>query len=131
MAKSARRIGDTDKTACFTIYESIASNANQWTYTYRNAGANSTNVVLLSFPYSTDSWAFSVVCVKEGEIKVYQDENLLTNRTDLNLHNTWWHGNLAPPIWWHMTEVALFNGTNNVGFGGDLGGAWIWNRYLS
>jgi hypothetical protein len=130
-AQSARRIGDTDKTSCFTIYESISGHPNQWTYTYRNAGASSTNVVLLNFPCTTGSWIFSVVCVKEGAISVYQDGVLLTNRTDLNLHNTWSHGNLAPPVWWHMTEGPFFNGTNNVGFGGDLGGAWIWNRFLS
>jgi hypothetical protein len=131
VAKSARRIGDTDKTSCFTIYESIAGHPNQWTYTYRNAGASSTNVVLLNFPYTPGSWIFSVVCVKEGEIKVYQDGVLLSTRTDLNFHNTWGQGNTAPPIWWHMTEGPFFNGTNNVGFGGDLGGAWIWDRYLS
>ena len=131
VAKSARRIGDTDKTACYTIYESIASHSNQWTYGYRNAGANSTNVMLLNFPYTTNSWIFSVVCVKDGQINVYQDGVLLTNRTDLNLHNTWWSGNTVLPVWWHMTQGPFFNGTNNVGFGGDLGGAWIWNRYLS
>jgi hypothetical protein len=131
VAQSARRIGDTDKTACFTIYESIAGHPNQWTYTYRNAGASSTNVVLLNFPYTTNSWIFSVVCVKEGAIAVYQDGVLLTNRNDVNLHNTWLSGNQVSPIWWHMTEGPFFNGANNVGFGGDLGGAWIWNRFLS
>jgi hypothetical protein len=131
VAQSARRIGDTDKTACFTIYESISGHPNQWTYTYRNAGDNSTNVVVLNFPYATGAWIFSVVCVKEGSISVYQDGVLLTNRTDVNLLNTWSHGNLLPPVWWHMTEGPFFNGTNFVGFGGDLGGAWIWNRFLS
>ena len=131
VAQSARRIGDTDKTACFTIYESISGHPNQWTYTYRNAGASSTNVVLLNFPCTTGSWIFSVVCVKEGAISVYQDGVLLTNRTDVNLHNTWLSGNQVSPVWWHMTEGPFFNGTNHVGFGGELGGAWIWNRYLS
>jgi hypothetical protein len=131
VAQSARRIGDTDKTACFTIYESISGHPNQWTYTYRNAGDNSTNVVLLNFPYTTGAWLFTVVCVKEGAISVYQDGVLLTNRTDVNLHNTWWHGNLVAPVWWHLTEGPFFNGTTHVGFGGDLGGAWIWNRFLS
>jgi len=130
VAQSARRIGDTDKTACFTIYESISGHPNQWTYTYRNAGDNATNVILLNFPCITGAWIFTVVCVKEGALAVYQDGVLLTNRTDVNLHNTWSHGNLLPPIWWHMTEGPFFNGTSNVGFGGDLGGAWIWNRFL-
>ena len=131
-AQSARRIGDTDKTACFTIYESISGHPNQWTYTYRNAGGSSTNVVLLNFPCATNSWIFSVVCVKEGAITVYQDGVLLTNRADLNFHNTWWSGNnVVSPVWWHMTEGPFFNGTNYVGFGGDIGGAWIWNRFLS
>ena len=131
VAQSARRIGDTDKTACFTIYESISGHPNQWSYSYRNAGDSSTNVVLLNFPYTTGSWIFTVVCVKEGAITVYQDGVLLTNRTDVNLHNTWSSGNQVAPVWWHMTEGPFFNGTNYVGFGGDLGGAWIWNRFLS
>ena len=132
VAQSARRIGDTDKTACFTIYESISGHPNQWTYTYRNAGASSTNVVLLHFPYATGSWIFSVVCVKEGAITVYQDGVLLTNRADVNFHNTWWSGNnTVSPVWWHMTEGPFFNGANHVGFGGDLGGGWIWNRCLN
>jgi hypothetical protein len=62
---------------------------------------------------------------------VYQDGVLLGTRTDLNFHNTWGQGNTVPPVWWHMTEGPFFNGTNNVGLGGDLGGAWIWSRYLS
>jgi hypothetical protein len=132
VAQSARRIGDTDKTACFTIYESISGHPNQWTYTYRNAGGNSTNVVLLNFPCATGSWIFSVVCAREGAIAVYQDGVLLTNRADLNFHNTWWSGNnVVSPVWWHMTEGPFFNCTNYVGFGGNLAGAWIWNRFLS
>jgi hypothetical protein len=133
VAQSARRIGDTDKTACFTIYESISGQPNEWTYTYRNAGASSTNVVVLNFPCVTNTWIFSVVSIKEGAINVYQDGVLLTNRTDPNFHNTWWSGNnnTTSPVWWHMTEGPFFNGTTHVGFGGDLGGAWIWNRFLS
>jgi hypothetical protein len=130
-AQSARRIGDTDKTACYTIYESITGHPNQWTYTYRNAGASSTNLIQLNFPYTTNTWIFSVVCIKEGAISVYQDGVLLTNRTDPNLHNTWARSG-GLPIWWHMTEGPFFYGTNYYFvFGGDLGGAWIWNRYLS
>jgi hypothetical protein len=131
VAQSARRIGDTDKTACYTIYESISGHSNQWTYTYRNAGASSTNLIQLNFPYTPGAWIFSVVCIKEGAISVYQDGVLLTNRTDPNLHNTWARSG-GLPTWWHMTEGPFFYGTNYYFvFGGALGGAWIWNRYLS
>jgi len=128
-AQSARRIGDTDKTSVYTIYESISGNANKWTYTYRDA-ANT--VQLKHFPYTVGDWIFCVVCIKEGECKIYTNSVLASTSTDINFHNTWWHGNAILPIWWHMTEGKFFyTNMNAVVFGGSLAGAWIWNRYLT
>ena len=129
VAQSARRIGDTDQTAVYTIYESIAAQANKWTYTYRNAA----NVVQLRhFAYVTGDWVFSVVCIKEGECKIYMNGVLVSTSTDLNFHSSWSRGTTNPPIWWHMTEGSFFYPSqSNVVFGGDLAGAWIWSRYLT
>jgi hypothetical protein len=129
VAQSARRIGDTDKTSVYTIYESISGQANKWTYTYRNS-ANA--VQLKHFDYTVGDWIFSVVCIKEGECKIYMNGVLVSTSTDLNFHNSWWQGNTVLPIWWHMTEGPFFyQSKTNVVFGGALAGAWMWNRYLS
>ena len=126
--QSARRIGDTDKTSVYTVYESIANEANKWTYTYRNAA----NVVQLKhFAYTVGDWIFTVVCLKEGECKIYMNGVLVSTSTDVNFHNSWWQGNTVLPTWWHMTEGPFFDPSKiHVVFGGAIAGAWIWNRYL-
>ena len=129
VAQSARRIGDTDKTSVYTIYESISGQANKWTYTYRDAA---TNVFLKHFAYTVGDWIFSVVCIKEGECTIYTNGVLASTSANVNFHTSWWQGNAILPIWWHMTEGPFFYATmDHVVFDGSIAGAWMWNRYLT